>query len=271
MAAIQDIRPEGPTSYRELIQDVRENLREPQPRFWSDDALLKHLRAGTRDLWRAIIDLHAGHFSVIDNTSMYIPAANPTAGNPPIVGVSSITQSNDPNANYIIGVPPNLFRVLMIEPRDLQQSSETRGVTFQPRKYNTMEFQGARGLDAKDPGTYPLVFYDIVFQGPPINAPGIVFAPQLLTQLALNVWYIPTLPKLSFNSINPIPGESDLALVSWATAYALAKEPVTGTGVGTPDPGWMSVYATEKQHLMTALTPRQEQEPEIVEGIFDYY
>ncbi len=36
-----------------------------------------------------------------------------------------------------------------------------------------------------------------------------------------------------------------------------------------PDPGWLAVYATEKQGLLVALTPRQEQEEETVVGMFE--
>jgi hypothetical protein len=48
-------------------------------------------------------------------------------------------------------------------------------------------------------------------------------------------------------------------------AWARAKEREDRS----PDPAWFATYSTDKQSLLTALTPRQEQEEEVVEGLFD--
>ncbi len=48
-------------------------------------------------------------------------------------------------------------------------------------------------------------------------------------------------------------------------AWARAKQ----SSDGTPDAGWLAIYSTDKQGLLTALTPRQEQEEEVVEGMFE--
>ncbi len=79
--------------------------------------------------------------------------------------------------------------------------------------------------------------------------------------------YVYTLPTLLDTDSNPIPGESDNALIAWCVAYAKAKEQETEQRV--PDPGWLAIYNTEKQGLLVALTPRQEQEEEIAEGLFE--
>ena len=34
-------------------------------------------------------------------------------------------------------------------------------------------------------------------------------------------------------------------------------------------PAWFATYSTDKQSLLTVLTPRQEQEEEVAEGLFD--
>ena len=68
-------------------------------------------------------------------------------------------------------------------------------------------------------------------------------------------------------SNNPIPGESDNAVVAWTVAYARAKEREDRS----PDPNWLAVYATEKQHLLQSLGLRQLQEPEFADAMFMSY
>ena len=87
--------------------------------------------------------------------------------------------------------------------------------------------------------------------------------------LTLNLWYVPTLGVSQYQLLtatNPIPGESDQALVTWIIAYMRAKE----RDDRSPDPSWLAVYATEKNNLLASLTPRQEAEAEHVDSIFNY-
>ena len=71
------------------------------------------------------------------------------------------------------------------------------------------------------------------------------------------------------SSANPIPGEADKALVSYAVAFSRSKE----RDDRSPDPNWIAVYATEKQSILARITPRQEQDVEFAFGLFDdlYY
>lgn len=212
--------------------------------FWTEQELLDILILGCKDLWRAIIDLHQGHFTSIDETN-----------------VSAVA-----SATTLTGVPTDCFRILMIEPRDLTQFSSTRYVYFKPKQYHSLAFQSARsqsGSISTDQTT--AVFYDILNAGSPVVAPSIVIAPVLTTALTLRLVYVHVLPTLAESSDNPIPGESDNALISWGVAWARAKEREDRM----PDPAWLATYSTDKQSLLVALTPRQEQEEEIVEGLFD--
>ena len=52
--------------------------------------------------------------------------------------------------------------------------------------------------------------------------------------------------------------------MAWTVAFARAKEREDRS----PDPAWLAIYATEKQNILTRLTPRQTQEPEIVGDMF---
>ncbi len=94
-------------------------------------------------------------------------------------------------------------------------------------------------------------------------------APQISAALSLRFVYNPTLAAMTSASNNPIPGEADKALVSYAVAFARAKE----RDDRSPDPNWIAVYATEKQSILTRITPRQDQETEFAFGLFDdlYY
>jgi hypothetical protein len=214
--------------------------------FWTEQELLDILILGCKDLWRAIVDLHQGHFTTIDETNVSAAA-----------GTTTLT-----------GTPVDCFRVLMIEPRVLGSSNADRWTTFKPKQYHSVDFQAARADSANASGnTNRLVFYDILNAGSPVVAPSIVIAPTLPSALLLRLVYVHVLPTLVESSDNPIPGESDNALIAWGVAWARAKE----NEARMPDAAWLAVYSTDKQGLLTALTPRQEQEEEIVEGLFDGY
>src|SRR5262249_14657348 len=107
------------------------------------------------------------------------------------------------------------------------------------------------------------IYYQLVGVGSPVSAPKIVTAPLISADLRVRLVYNPSL-EWDGGGHNPVPGESDAALKAWTIAYARGKE----TEDRQPDPGWLGVYATEKQHILTRLTPREEQEPEVVEDFF---
>jgi hypothetical protein len=211
--------------------------------FWTEQELLDLLILGAKDLWRAIVDLHQGHFTTNDATNVSLTASSST----------------------LTGVPADTFRVLMLEPRDLTSNSSTRALYFKPKQYHSQSFQAARAQIATDPSAGTTIYYDILNAGSPVGAPSIVVAPQLSGATNLRLVYVHTLPTLLETDNNPIPGESDNAMVSWGVAWARAKEREDRS----PDPAWFATYSTDKQSLLTALTPRQEQEEEIVEGLFD--
>lgn len=210
--------------------------------FWTEDDLHTILCDGARDLWRAIIDLHRNHFAVIDTTNMSYAA----------------------DATEITGVPDDCFRILSIEPRDLTDSGSFRNTVFRPRPMQSAAFQAKR---AQSTASYPGIsefLYDLINAGSPVDAPSIVVAPRTSSAIPLRVNYVRTLGTLLETDSNPIPGESDNALVAWCVAYARSSE----RDDRMPDPAWLAIYATDKQGLLTALTPRQEQEPEVIEDLF---
>lgn len=213
--------------------------------FWTEDELTDYLIDGAKDLWRKLVDLHMGHFTTIDIENVSLAA----------------------NDTELTGVPADVHRIESIELRDTTESNTSRSMVFKPSKYKSRLFESMRTLSAQDPNNVGVILYDVLNAGSPVAAPTIVVGPPITADIDLRLTYTHTLPALTESSNNPIPGESDNALISWAFAYARSKE----RDDRMPDPAWIAVYATEALNLMAALTPRQEQEEEVVEDMFSYY
>ena len=232
-----------PTPISTLITEARRILREASPRFWSDAELFDIAKKGIFDLWGAILDLNEEHFLVVDETNVTLPA----------------------NATQLAGVPTDVFRVHLIEPKDLGSASSARSLHFEPKDYNHPDFQVARALGSLDPQGR-LIYYTLIKQGPPVGAPTILVAPKINATVALRLVYVPALSIPDATANNPIPGESDHAIVAWIVAFARAKE----REERAPDPEWLAVYATEKRNLLIRLKPRQTQEPTVVDAVFEH-
>ena len=211
-------------------------------RFWSSDELVVHFNNAIKDMWKAIIDLHQEHFQTID--------------------VTNVSQAID--AETLTGVPADTFRVLLIEPRDTTTAGTFRDILYRPKKYNHEDFINARSRETVNPVVGGVVYYDLSQGGAPIGAPTVHVAPKMSTTVPLRFVYIPTIATKVAADVNPIPGESDNALVAWCVAYARAKEREDRM----PDANWLAIYGNEKKNTLTPLTPRQEQEEEVVDDLF---
>lgn len=232
------------TTIAQIETLARLRLVETTARFWTSDELVGIILAGIRDLWRAIVDLKQEYYLTVNDTDVFLASS----------------------ATELSGVPTDVHKVYLIEPRDLSDSSTNKGVVFKPLDYNHHYFQGARSRAATDPSN-ETIYYAITGQGAPVGAPRIRCAPKVSSQLNVTFSYVPTLGPLVSSSVVPIPGEADNALVAWTVAFAEAKEREDKS----PDPNWLSVYATEKQHLMQSLGLRQFQEPTYAEAVFEEY
>ena len=216
--------------------------------YWSDDELFNIAKRGATDMWGAIIDLHEEHYLTTVNDG------------------SVVLKSGD---LQLTGVPSDLFRVYLIEPVD----PTTNQCAFVPRARNHIEFINARGQTITvsfSPVSGVNIFYDVTGVGAPLSTPIILTAPKLSSDVQLSLTYVPILGVHTWKletAVNPIPGESDNALISWIVAYARAKE----RDDRMPDPAWLAIYATEKNALLTRMKPRQEQEAQYADGTFDSY
>lgn len=213
---------------------------------WSSAELVDLFNKCKNDLWGAIIDLNQEHWLTVDTTLVSISA----------------------NGTTMSGVPTDVFRVHLIEPADTTDAGTRASVLFVPRDYNSQEFIYARTLGAQDPSQPNVYYYAITSQGAPVGAPTIHIAPPPSSAFAagsLRFVYVPIQTALTAASDNPIPGESDQAMIAYCVAFARAKEREDRS----PDPNWLAIYATEKQAILTRLTPRQSQEPEVVSAFWE--
>ena len=233
--------PTAGTTIATIETLVRRHLLETTASFWTAAELNDITVAGVRDLWRDIVDLKQEHYLVVNTTDVSMPADTST----------------------LRGVPADTHKVYLIEPRDLSSTSSNSNLYFLPLEYNHANFQSARSqADITPEGA--VIYYAIMKTGSPFEAPEIRVAPQVNAAVNLTYVYVPTIGPLDAQSLVPIPGEADNALVAWTIAYARAKEREDRS----PDPGWIAIYSTEKQHILQSLGVRQLQEPQIVDGLF---
>jgi hypothetical protein len=239
------------TLISDIIVQARRQLMETTARFWSDAELTDIFWLGATDLWGAYLDIHQDHYFVVVESE-------------DADGVRLEAESSQ-----LTNVPADCFRVMLIEP--LRTNLDPFGglaCSFVPRKYNHPDFVAARSwANTESALTAGVIYYDLTGPGAPIAAPVVRIAPQISTTVKLRFAYYPVLDTSV--DYNPIPGGSDNALKAWVIAYANAKEGPQGSRI--PDAGWLAVYSTEKQTLLTRSTPRQEQEADVADGLFDNY
>lgn len=224
-----------------LIGHVRVHLVEPTPFYWTDAELLVHLNLGVKDLWRAISDNFQDYFFAV-NEGVSLEAGDLTLTN----------------------VPANVAKVIGIEPL----TGGEQALVFVPRSYTHHDMAIARLGGGSDPQGVSTIYYAMTGAGAPVGAPTIHVAPRLSARLGLRLVYLPTVPALTLtptDSPNPVPGESDDALICWTVAHGLAREREDRR----PDPDWLVKYGNEKTNILTFLTPRQNDEPDVVEGLFE--
>lgn len=228
-----------------LETQARRHVNETTASFWSSAEIVDICNKGIKDLWGAIIDLYQEHYLTVDITNVNIAASTAT----------------------LSGVPTDVFRVALIEPKTTSITGSYRNIIFAPRDYNSADMKAARQLGDVDPTTDNVIYYALSGAGAPVGAPTIHIAPTLSIAIPageIRFVYNPTIADKIAGDANPIPGESDNALIAWIVAYARAKEREDRS----PDANWLAVYATEKQNILTRLTPRQTQEPDLVEPMF---
>ncbi len=235
------------TTLSSLETQARIHLKESTASFWSSAELVQHANNGIKDLYRAVVDLEQEFFLTEDVTNVYLSADTTT----------------------LTGVPSDVYKVKAIEHADITTSPGS-GIMFRPKDFNSHEFTNARALPAQDPSSGLVIYYTLWTAGAPVAAPTVRIAPKISSAIAaasIRFVYVPTIAAKVANDNNPIPGESDAALIAYMVAYARAKEREDRS----PDPNWLAIYSTEKANLLTSLTPRQTQEPEYVPDLFGAY
>ena len=233
------------TTFGSLITDIRSHLIAPltgdnADEFWTDAELLGILKRGVSDLWRAVNDNYQNYFLTVDATHVSIAVGT----------------------DLLSGVPADVAIIRAIKPR---VPNAYPYLKFEFRNVDHKDFIAAETQGTIDSGQARLVFFYISQAGAPIAAPEVHIAPMLSAAVPLTLVYVQTLGTFTASSVNPVPGESDQALISWGVAWARAKEREDRS----PDPAMIQMYATEKQNILTSLTPRQTQDEEVAEALFE--
>ena len=232
------------TTLAQIEATVRLKLVEPKPKFWSSPELQGIIIDGIKDLWRDTADLKQEH---------YLKFADP--------GTVTLAAST----NRLAGLPDDIHKIYSIEALYVGSGEANQGLVFQAKDRNHKDFQLARSSANIEP-TNATIYYAITGPGGPVGPPIIYVAPKVTSAVVLEFGYVPTFNSLELtpDSIVPVPGEADNAIVAWTVAYARAKEREDRT----PDPGWLSIYGTEKQHILQSLGLRQYQDLEFADAIF---
>ncbi len=227
------------TTLTTILSAVRINLQEPTAKLWTDAEIVAHFNSCIKDMWRSLNTVYQDFFFTTSIAVTYVSSAETLTGVP--AGVSTIT-----------GL-------------ELADPSLYPGLIFEYAGYTSDKMIAARAMADQSPTGIGRVFFCATGAGAPTGAPTIYIAPQLSANLTLRLTYIPVLDTLVAANNNPVPGESDKALECWATAHARSKI----REEQTPDPEWLALYATEKQSIIVAVTPRQEVTDQIAESPFE--
>lgn len=225
-----------------IVTRVRYLLTEAVASFWSDAELLTFLNSGIADLWRRLNNTYQDFFHTIDTTH--------------------VTQ--DANATTLTGVPTDVVLVRGLEPVSLTTYPNLR---YEYVTYMDPKMQAARAQTAQDPGSGGVIYFAITGSGGPVASPTIHVAPILSAAIALRLVYVPTVPVVALTDHNPIPGESDEALIDWTLAHAITKD----KDDVKPHKGWMDLYELEAVKIVVHQAPRQSQDDEFAEALFEPY
>lgn len=232
------------TQLSTLITTVRDKLNAPvaTDEFWTDEELLRYMSRGIHDLWRAINDNYQDYFLSIDEGAIL-----------------------EAGSAEIVDVPEDMAILREIEP-----ISSSVPLEFEFRAYNSPQMRAARRSPAIDPSQPQTLYYCLTEAGAPVGAPTIFVAPQVTAEVELRLAYVATLGEfINAADHNPIPGESDMALVNFVLAQAIARQ--GGDENRTLSADYLAKYATDKANLLVALTPRQTRDDDVVEALFEDY
>lgn len=226
-----------------IITMSRDRLNEPVPAFWSNAELLRYGNRGIRDLWRKLKLTNQAFFHQI-----------------------SVAATMPANGDQLTGVPTNCTTVHGLEPATL---TDYPGLFFKRADYAGKDFANARLRSAITPGTQGgVIFYHVTQAGAPVAAPVILVAPRISAALLIRLTFTPTVgAELIATDPNPIPGESDNAVMHWIVAYAKGRQ----TKSGQPDANELALYEKEATSITVSESPRDDSEPIVAEAMFEEY
>jgi hypothetical protein len=224
-----------------LIAIARRHLNEPAEvsgGAFTDAELAALANLACNDLWRAINDNFQDYF------------------------LEEAELIQETGADTLTDVPDDCAIVRGLEVLD---QSARPGLVYEHKNYTHIDFARARARDDIDPSQGGKIFYHLRGQGAPVDAPQIDVAPLTTADVTLRLTYVPTLTEVDELSDNPIPGQSNNAIVAWMVGYGMAKIAEDQA----PNAGWLTLYGTEKQNMLVSLTPRQSDDEDVAEAMFE--
>lgn len=222
--------------------EIRDALLAPSASdlFWSSAQIMRVVNKGIKDLHAAICQINQAHFRTIDLTNVSLAAS----------------------ATSLTGVPTDVLIVHRIRPRVL---ADRPNLHFVKRSYTHPDFENALAAGTVSADSGGVIYYDVQDAGAPVGSPSILVAPAVNSSINLALIYSKTLSDLTTSDANPIPGDSDDALIAWSVAHLLPREKESNE----PDAGWLKKYATEKTKVLVNLQPRDDSEPRTADAMFE--
>lgn len=228
-----------------LLTQIRGDIQEYTPNVWRDADLLTWINAGVQKVFIALHGVREDWFTQrIKSTDSPIT----------IHGVSYDPAGLrlTPNQEHYL-LPPNCIEIRTLEP--LSPSDKLTGIQFQPHDFSSLEFIRRIRTPISSPNVF---FYDVIG----VNTLKIVPTPTSTVDVELYYVAFPDFYGLA-DTIQILPVSATEAIKSYVhyRAYKSIAHPDTNSEFAR--------FKEELADLKDISSPRQTQDPVIVEGVFD--
>lgn len=233
---------------QDLLDQLRADLDEPTEAVWRDADLTVWLNAGiyrTQSVLKANRDdWQTKRLTSLDGT-VTINGANYDTANLQVVANTTI---------YTL--PPDMLEIRVLQP--LNQSDRDAGLSFLPRDFGDPDFQSALRLSSAV--TQARYMYEIM------GLNQLVIMPTPSQTIETELYYISFAGNLALeDSITSVPPFAYSTVKAYAYYRALRSIQHTDTARA------YQMFQDEKEELKSYAKPRQSQDPQFAEGVFDEY
>jgi hypothetical protein len=230
----------------DVLQRVRVDLHEPVAAVWSDADIVQWINAG---IYRVMVRLKGVRDDWATRRMRSTDSAetiNGTTYNPSNLQITAGTT--------IYTLPPNLLEIRTLEP--LNQSDINAGIKFLPRDMSSIEWIN---MNREQPTTQVVYFYDLY------GTNSLRITPTPTATIDTEMYYIaaPSADLGISEEITQIPVWALHAVEQYAVYRAMRA-------INHPDANSELARADrEIAEMVSMASPRETNDPKIVEGIFD--